>query len=232
MEPTVKDNLKAVLDSIAGICSKRDIPETPKLVAVTKGVPVEKIRQAYDAGIRLFGENYIQEALVKIEELSSLSDIQWHFIGSLQTNKVKKAVGKFALIQTVDRENLAFAINKEAEKLGIKNYPVLIEVNLAGESSKSGVNPDKLLELITKIHQLEGIKICGLMTIPPYSENGEDSRQYFPKLREFKNQIDSLKMDRVDIKELSMGMSSDYIAAIEEGSTMIRIGRAIFGRRG
>lgn len=202
-------------------------PESIKLIAVTKTVDIETIKEAIDAGLRVFGENRVQEALRKVrsEELGVRGEkIEWHLIGHLQKNKAKYAVQLFDLIHTVDSIELAEEVNKQAEKIG-KVQRILVQVKLSEEETKHGVPEGELMPLLKKISGLKNLKLEGLMTIPPYFENSEEARPYFRKLREIRDAI-NLSL------ELSMGMSNDFEVAIEEGATMVRIGTAIFGERG
>ncbi|MCX7794052.1 MAG: YggS family pyridoxal phosphate-dependent enzyme [Thermodesulfovibrionales bacterium] len=205
-------------------------PEEIKLIAVTKTVPVEKILEAVEAGLRIFGENRVQEARDKIPVIMNKCEglkISWHMIGTLQKNKAKYAVKLFDMIHSVDSEELALEINRQAEKIS-KIQDILIEVKLSPEETKHGIKPEKLFKLLDFISSLKNLNIKGLMTVPPYSENPEDSRPYFRKLR---NLLEEANIRGFNIKELSMGMSGDFEIAIEEGATMVRIGTAIFGER-
>ncbi len=201
-------------------------PEEIKLIAVTKAQPDDKIIEAADLGLRIFGENRVQEAKVKIERIKGFN-IEWHMIGHLQTNKVKDAVKIFSLIHSVDSEKLAITIDKEAEKIN-KIQRVLVQVKLSEEESKYGVVEEEVENIIKVIEKLKNIRVEGLMTIPPYFENPEDVRPYFKRLRQLR---DLLLNKYPFIKELSMGMSHDFEVAIEEGATMVRIGTALFGQR-
>jgi pyridoxal phosphate enzyme (YggS family) len=197
------------------------------LVAVGKTQPVEFIGEALEAGLAVFGENYVQEAEGKIR---AFPQAEWHLIGKLQRNKVKKAVSLFSWIQTVDSLSLLEEISRRAQEAG-KVMPVLAEVNLAGEKSKAGVDPKELPELIRAAPGLPGIRLRGLMAIPPWTEDPEESRPYFVRLREMLSECGSRGGARSQMTELSMGMSNDFEAAIEEGATMVRVGTAIFGSR-
>jgi pyridoxal phosphate enzyme (YggS family) len=197
------------------------------LLAASKTQPVEKIIQAYECGVRYFGENRVQEGIEKIEKLKDYTDIHWHLIGGLQTNKSKYAVRYFELIHSIDREELVDEIEKRSSKIG-KIQEGLIEVNF-GEESKFGVKEDKLKSLFEYILSKNHIKILGLMAIPPYFENPEDVRPYFKKLRLLKENLE--KEFNLKLPHLSMGMSNDFEVAIEEGATIVRIGTAIFGER-
>jgi pyridoxal phosphate enzyme (YggS family) len=201
-------------------------PKEIKLIAVTKSQPVDKIREAADFGLRFFGESRVQETKVKIEKIKDFN-LEWHMIGHLQTNKVKDAVKLFTLIHSVDSEKLAITINKEAEKIN-KIQRVLLQVKLSEETSKFGVEEEKINELLEICRNLKNLKVEGLMTIPPYFENPQDVRPYFKRLKQLR---DSFSAMYPSLKELSMGMSHDFEVAIEEGATMIRIGTAIFGQR-
>ncbi len=198
-------------------------------MAVSKTKPVASIQQALDAGLELFGENYIQEARDKFNELAA-SRIQWHFIGHLQSNKAKYAVRLFDLIHSVGSEKLARELNKQAGKIG-KRQPVLVQVNIARESSKSGAFREDTVNLVEKISTLENLSLRGLMTIPPFFNSPEKVRPYFKALRELRDHIQSLSISGIVMDELSMGMTGDFEAAIEEGATLVRIGTAIFGER-
>lgn len=201
-------------------------PEEIKLIAVSKSVSIDKILEAADLGLRFFGENRVQEAKEKIEKIRDFN-IEWHMIGHLQTNKAKDAVKLFSMIQSVDSERVAKAIDREAQKIG-KVQRVLIQVKLSDEESKYGVEEKELTKLLEVCQNLKNITVEGLMTIPPYFENPEGVRPYFRKLREIR---DSLLPRYPYLKELSMGMSHDFEVAIEEGATMVRIGTALFGQR-
>jgi PLP dependent protein len=202
------------------------------LMAVSKTQPPERIREAYDAGIRLFGENRVQEFAGKIAALSDLEDAEWHLIGHLQTNKAKKVAELFRAVDSVDSLRLAQKLNESAQELE-KKLAVLIEINIGGEAAKSGLAPGSsdLEDLLLAAPQLEHIEFRGLMTIPPFAENPEQSRPYFRKLRELRDQIAARKLPAIAMNVLSMGMSHDFEVAIEEGSTCVRVGTAIFGER-
>ena len=198
------------------------------MIAVSKTKPVDMLREAYEAGCRDFGENKVQEIMDKYEQLPS--DIRWHMIGHLQRNKVKYIIDKVFLIHSVDSYRLACEISKEAVKRGIE-VNILIEVNVAEEESKFGVYKDEAIELVEKIAVLPGICVKGLMTIAPYVENAEENRQYFVKLRQLSVDIMSKNIDNVSMGILSMGMTGDYMVALEEGATYVRVGTGIFGDR-
>ena len=210
--------------SAAALRAGRD-PAQVRLVAVSKTVPVELIRAAVAAGQRLFGENYLQEARGKVEALGEA--VSWHFIGHLQSNKAKGAVELFELIHGVDRLKLARALNAAAASLG-QVQEILLQINLAGETSKSGAGPEAAAALLREISLLPHLRVLGLMTMPPFLEP-EAVRPYFRALRELRDQLQDLSGR--PLPELSMGMSGDYEVAIEEGATLVRVGTAIFGSR-
>ncbi|RMG60773.1 MAG: YggS family pyridoxal phosphate-dependent enzyme [Deltaproteobacteria bacterium] len=223
------DNVRSVLERVreAARRSGRD-PSEVTVVAVSKTHGVEKILEAAEAGISTFGENYVQEAEKKI--LSVGQPLKWHLVGHLQKNKAKKAVTLFDYIETVDSVKIAQEISTRALSVG-KKVPVLVQVNVAEESSKWGVLRNDLVPLLEEIALLPGIEVKGLMTIPPYEEDPEEARKYFASLRELKEKVNGLGIPGIELKELSMGMSHDFEVAIEEGATIIRVGTAIFGRR-
>ena len=228
MEEPVRDRVARVLERVARSAARSGrSPESIRLVAVTKTHPVERVAEAYEAGLRVFGENYVQEA---DEKVRAFPDAEWHLIGKLQANKIKKAVSLFGWIQSVDSLRLLADISRRCIEAG-KTVPVLIEVNLAGEGSKAGIPPDGLAGLLSSAAGLPGVRILGLMTVPPMTDDPEESRPNFVRLRELLGQVASLGGAAGEMTELSMGMSSDFEAAIEEGATMIRVGTAIFGSR-
>jgi len=214
------------------------IPADVILIAVTKTVDTETIKEAIDAGLRIFGENRVQEAQKKISNLKfqitlpvpSIGGVKWHLIGHLQKNKAKHAVQLFDVIHSVDSVELAEELNKQAEKIE-KIQRVLVQVKLSEEETKHGINEKDLMPLVEIICGLKSLKLDGLMTIPPYVEDAEDARPYFRRLRELIDKINSLRITHHALRELSMGMSHDFETAIEEGATMVRIGTAIFGER-
>ncbi len=198
---------------------RRGVPEGVTLVAVSKTQPADAVREAYAAGQRDFGENYVQEWRDKAAALADLPELRWHFIGSLQTNKVKYLAGKVALVHTVDREELGREIAKRWEKAGARAR-VLVEVNLGGEASKGGCAPDAVPALVAALRAMPALEVEGLTCIPPPED---DPRPHFRALRALR--------DRLGLRALSMGMSGDYPVAIEEGATIVRVGTAIFGER-
>jgi pyridoxal phosphate enzyme (YggS family) len=203
--------------------------DSVRLVAVSKTMPIEAVREAIDAGATVLGENYIQEAREKFNALASLP-AAWHFIGHLQSNKAKYAVRMFDLIHSVDSLKLATALDRYAEKID-RVQPILIQVNVAREDSKSGIYPEDTLALVKSIAGLKNILVRGLMTIPPYFNAPEEVRPFFAALRELRERIKDEAIANIHMDELSMGMTGDFEAAIEEGATLVRIGTAIFGER-
>lgn len=229
METMLCENLKKVEDNVDAACRKagRSRDEVT-LIAVSKTKPVEMLSTIYNQGIRDFGENKVQEMCDKMEQLAS--DIRWHMIGHLQTNKVKYIVGHTTLIHSVDSLHLAKEIEKQAEKKDV-TVDILVEVNIAEEESKFGIHKEETYELVRQIAALPHVHICGLMTIAPYVENPEDNRMYFRGIRQLSVDIVEQNIDNVDMDVLSMGMTGDYMVAIEEGATMVRVGTGIFGER-
>ena len=201
-------------------------------MAVTKTVPPERIREAYNAGLRTFGENRVQEFDGKRNALRDLAEAQWHMIGHLQSNKAANAVELFHAIESVDSLRLARKLNDAGQELG-KKLPVLIEINIGGEQAKAGLAPDsaELLELFQAAQGLSSLEFHGLMTVPPYADDPEQSRPYFRKMYELSRKVDAMNLPGISTKVLSMGMSHDFTVAIEEGSTCVRVGTAIFGER-
>ena len=225
----ITENINEVRKNMEEACrvSGRN-PEEVSLIAVSKTKPVSMLQEAYDAGCRDFGENKVQEIMDKIDRLPS--DIRWHMIGHLQTNKIKYIVGKVFLIHSVDSLHLAEAISKEAVKQNT-TVNILIEVNVAKEDTKYGAMAEDTVSLVEKIALLPGICVKGLMTIAPYVENPQENRQYFVKLKQLAVDIKSKNIDNVHMDILSMGMTGDYMVAIEEGATYVRVGTGIFGER-
>jgi len=226
----ITDNIARVQERIAGACrvSGRR-PEDVRLVAITKTVSAERIRAAYEAGLRDFGENRVQEAQAKRPALSQLK-ATWHMVGHLQTNKARTARELFHWVHSVDSLRLAQKIDQAA--VGNEDrLRVLLEVNLGEETTKSGARETEVFQLSEEVSKLGTIELRGLMVIPPLSENPEEARPYFRRLRELARQIAARNLPNVSMQELSMGMSQDFEVAIEEGATMVRIGTAIFGHR-
>jgi len=229
MADEIKTNILNIRERIVTAATRagRD-SGTIQLMAVSKTVEPDRIRQALDAGITLLGENYVQEAREKIPAVGRPA--VWHMIGHLQTNKVKYVVNLFDWIHSVDRLELARELDKRAGQNNRK-LNALIEVNVSGEASKNGAVPQQVLELVRQISILPNLSVRGLMTMPPYSDDPENSRPYFIALRRLRDEIVSAAVPGISMTELSMGMTDDFEVAIEEGATIIRVGRAIFGAR-
>lgn len=225
----IKENLGQVQENIKKACKNSNrMTEDVTLIAVSKTKPVSMLMEAYEWGCREFGENKVQELVDKYEIMPK--DIKWHMIGHLQRNKVKYIVDKAALIHSVDSLKLAQEISKEALKKQVQ-VSILIEVNVAGEESKFGVKPEDAEKLIRQVALLPGINIKGLMTIAPYVDVPEENRQYFEQLKQLSVDINCKNIDNVSMNVLSMGMTGDYMVAIEEGASCIRVGTGIFGER-
>jgi PLP dependent protein len=222
----LRARLEEINRRIAAACERagRHVSEIT-LVAVSKTVPTSRIREAIEAGVHTLGESRVQEAAAKISELRALSverKVQWHLIGHLQSNKARRAVELFDAIHSVDDLKLAERLDRIADEAG-KRLPIFIEVNIGGEESKTGVAPDAVLLLCEQVSKLPGLELKGLMAVPPFSDNPEDARPFFRRLRRLR--------DEARLNELSMGMSDDFEVAIEEGATFVRIGSALFGAR-
>ena len=223
------DNLQQVHANIEKACALSGRkPDEVTLVAVSKTKPVSMLQEAYDAGARVFGENKVQEIMDKYDQLSS--DIKWHMIGHLQRNKVKYIIDKVAMIHSVDSLRLAQTIEQEAAKKDIV-MPVLLEVNVAEEESKFGLKVDEVLPLLQEISEFSHIQVKGLMTIAPFVENPEENREVFHTLKKLSVDISAKNINNVTMSVLSMGMTGDYEVAVQEGSTMVRVGTGIFGER-
>ncbi len=228
---TMKEGLEDTQQAIINAARRagRD-PSEVTLVAVGKTKPASMIQELYDLGVRDFGENKVQELTAKYEELPK--DIRWHMIGHLQSNKVKYIVDKVAMIHSVDSLRLAQVIEKEAVKKNVDHVDVLLEVNVSGEESKYGMTPAEVEEQIDQFLDLERVKIRGFMTVAPFSEDPEEVRPYFKRLKQLSVDIQNKTIDNnIDVGLLSMGMSGDFEAAIEEGASFVRVGTRIFGAR-
>ncbi|MBI1745792.1 MAG: YggS family pyridoxal phosphate-dependent enzyme [Acidobacteria bacterium] len=228
---TIAENVHGVREQIwrAAEKSGRD-PQSITLIAVSKAVPPERLAECLRVRLNIFGENRLQEAQAKINGLAQYPKIHWHFIGHLQTNKVGKAVSLFEMLQSVDGAHLLDKINEQAQRFG-KIQSVLLEINLAGEASKTGLRPDQLPEFLAEADRWPNVRLCGLMAIPPWHEDRERSRPFFAELRKLSLAMSRYERANVKLTELSMGMSHDFTVAIEEGATMVRIGTLIFGAR-
>lgn len=225
----IRENLASVEERIRAACERSGRSrEDVTLVAVSKTNPVERILEAYEAGVRDFGENKVKEMLGKEPQLPE--DIRWHLIGHLQTNKVKSVLGKTVLIHSIDSLKLLDTIDFESRKKNMVSEG-LLEVNVAGEESKFGFLPEELIPLLGRLKQYKNLKIRGLMTVAPMVEDPEENRTVFRKLHQLSIDIKSKNVDNVTMNVLSMGMSGDYEVAVEEGATLIRVGTGIFGKR-
>jgi PLP dependent protein len=225
----VAANYRTIQSRIVDAAARsRRKPEEIKLLAAAKAQSIEAIRAAIAAGIKLIGENYVQEAQEKRRAISETAE--WHMIGHLQRNKAKVAVELFGVIESLDNIDLARELAKEGRKKG-KNVRTFVEVNLAAEESKSGLVKDKLLDLLKTVSELSNLSVEGLMAVPPFKENPEEVRPYFRELRELQLKLQEQRLPNIGLKELSMGMTHDYTVAIEEGATIVRIGTALFGPR-
>ena len=230
MPPDIAGNIAQVKDRIAAACQRAGRrPEDVRLIAISKTVPPERIREAYEAGLRDFGENRVQEAAAKRPALSDLT-ATWHLVGHLQSNKAKPARDLFHWVQSVDSVRLGERLDHGAACRGDR-LQVLIEVNLGGEETKSGVNENEVLPLVESLGRLKTLEVRGLMTIPPFFEDPGQTRPYFRRLRHLAEEVAKKNLPGVAMHELSMGMSHDFEVAIEEGATMVRVGTAIFGAR-
>lgn len=230
---SIAENIARARERIAAAAGRvQRPPEDIALMAVSKTFPPESIRQAYEAGIRNFGENRVQEFATKAQTLTSLPDADWHLIGHLQSNKAGKAIELFSAIDSVDSLRLAEKLNAASEKLD-KKLPVLIEINIGGETVKTGIAPEspELGSLLAAAPRLSHLEFQGLMTIPPFTDDPEGARPYFRRLRSLRDHLARRKLPAVSLDVLSMGMSHDFEVAIEEGSTCVRVGTAIFGAR-
>jgi PLP dependent protein len=230
---SIAENIAGIRRRMAAAAArvKRD-PQAITLMAVTKTVEPERIRQAFEAGLRVFGENRVQEFGEKQDALQDLKDAEWHLIGHLQSNKAKRAAEAFQAVDSVDSVRLTEKLNESARQLG-KILPVLIEIKVSEEESKAGIEMDspELEILLLRAAKLQNLNIRGLMTVPPYTEHPEGARLYFRALRDLRDSIAARELPGIAMDVLSMGMSHDFEVAIEEGSTCVRVGSAIFGAR-
>ncbi|MFH2074002.1 MAG: YggS family pyridoxal phosphate-dependent enzyme [Pseudomonadota bacterium] len=225
----VADNIRRIRETMAEAARRFGRPASAvRLMAVTKTVDDDRILTAIGAGVEILGENYVQEAKRKIDKMGN--PCEWHMIGRLQTNKVKYAVRLFDMIHSLDRLDLAQELDRRARAAG-RVMKVLIEVNVAGEETKSGISLASARDLVRAVAPLENLSIQGLMTMPPWFDDPEEARPFFRALRELRDRITEEVIDRVEMRELSMGMTGDYAVAIEEGATIVRIGRGVFGER-
>lgn len=222
-------NIKDIQERIANACRTSGRPiDKVRLIAVSKVKPAALVEEAYAAGQRLFGENYVQEFRDKQEQVTA--PVEWHFIGALQSNKVKYLKDSVHMIHSVDRLSLAREIDRQWGKIPAV-VDILLQVNIGDEESKAGCAPEQLEELARQVAQLPHVKIRGLMCLPPYCDDPEEVRPYFKQLRQLAEKIAGLDIPGVAMEELSMGMSGDFEVAVEEGATLVRVGTAIFGER-
>lgn len=226
----IADNLRTVRERIAAAAARagRDASEVT-LVVVTKTRGLDEVRVAVQAGATDLGENYVQELVAKARELGD-DGVRWHAIGHLQTNKVRQVVPVVSLIHSLDSLRLAEEIERRAGAAG-RTIPALVQVNVAGEDSKFGVDEAGLMDLAPRVMELQSVRLAGLMTMPPFVEEGEDNRRYFARVRELRDDLVTRGIPADSLRELSMGMTSDYEVAVEEGATLVRVGTAIFGPR-
>jgi PLP dependent protein len=225
----VAANYREIVERIsqAAVSTGRD-PRDIKILAAAKAQDIKLIEAAIMAGVLLIGENYVQEASLKRKSLPD--SVEWHMIGHLQRNKAKTALEIFDVIESLDNAELARELDKEGRKRNAQ-VRAFIEINIGGEETKSGIAKGKAVELLRIIGELNHLSIQGLMTVPPFCENCEETRPYFRQLRQLRDELHSLKLPNVDLRELSMGMTHDYLIAVEEGATIVRIGTALFGPR-
>ncbi len=229
MENFIRENIEVIREKIARAAERagRD-PKDVLLLAVTKTIDNERIREAVDAGLTELGENKVQEIMDKYDTIAR--DVKWHMIGHLQTNKVKYIIDKVTLIHSVDSLKLAQEINKKAAKAG-KVMDILVEINVADEESKFGITCDMAEDIIRELSTMENIRVRGLMTVAPFVDDGEQNRPVFRRLKQLLVDINAKKLDNVNMDILSMGMTGDYEVAVEEGATIVRVGTGIFGPR-
>lgn len=226
----IVDNLASVIHHIGEAARKAGRnPDSIRLIVVSKQVSSEKIIEVYQAGSKCFGENKVQEAVSKIDEVNA-QDVSWHFIGHLQKNKIKYLDSRFDLIHSVSSLSLAEKISAHCEGKN-QQQAVLLQVNISGEEAKFGMTPSEIEEQLPAFGQLQGIRVQGLMTIPPQDPDAKNSRQYFSALRELRDKCQTMNIEGIELNELSMGMTNDYPIAVEEGATLVRVGTAIFGQR-
>ncbi|MBN1543535.1 YggS family pyridoxal phosphate-dependent enzyme [candidate division KSB1 bacterium] len=226
---TIAENIQRVRDTIRAACdrSQRD-PGDVRIVAVSKTAAVPQIREAIEAGIEIIGENRVQEARAKAQQIHE--PIRWHMIGHLQTNKVKGALEFASAIESLDSLHLAEALQRQAERMG-RTIEVFVQVNTSGETSKFGISPDSTAEFVSRLQEYDRLHIVGLMTIARLTDDPEKVRPSFRLLRHLRDRFNEMRDTALQIPWLSMGMTDDYTVAVEEGATHLRIGRAIFGER-
>lgn len=225
----IADNIAQIRQQIVAACQRAGRnPDAVHLIAVSKIKPAADIEAAFSSGQQLFGESYVQEFRDKAPQVQA--PVEWHYIGGLQSNKVKYLRGRVAMIHSVDRLSLAKEISRQWQKSDA-SCKILLQVNIGEEEQKSGCAPDNLEQLVRSVAELPKLQVCGLMCLPPYCADAEEVRPYFRRMRELAEQIDGLQITGVSMQELSMGMSGDFEVAVEEGATLVRVGTAIFGER-
>ncbi len=225
----IADNIAHIREQIAAACQRAGRnPAAVRLIAVSKVKPAADVEAAFRSGQQLFGESYVQEFRDKFPEVQA--PVEWHYIGGLQSNKVKYLRGKVAMIHSVDRLSLAEEISRQWQKID-SACNILLQVNIGEEDQKSGCRPAELEQLVRSVAKLPNLQICGLMCLPPYCDDAEEVRPYFQRMHELAAQIELLHLPGVSMQELSMGMSGDFEVAVEEGATLVRVGTAIFGER-
>jgi pyridoxal phosphate enzyme (YggS family) len=225
----IRSNLRDIQDRIGAAARVAGrVPESVRLVAVSKTRPAGDVDEAFRAGQLIFGENYVQELIAKATEVRE--PVEWHFIGHLQSNKVRQIAGLVSMIHSVDRLSLAKEISRQWGTIG-KCCEILVQVNISGETTKSGATEDEAVHLVRDISLLPHVRVRGLMTMPPFFDDPEAAKPYFMELRRLSLMIEQQKIPDVEMQELSMGMSGDFEAAIQEGATLVRVGTSIFGLR-
>jgi pyridoxal phosphate enzyme, YggS family len=225
----VSENIQSVRERIDDACRRVKRVNDVELIAVTKTVDVDRIKEAIDCGIGIIGENRVQEITEKYLQMAD-TKVAWHMIGYLQTNKIKYIVDKVSMIESVDSLKLAQEINKHFQSCG-RIIDILVEINIGGEPNKHGIDPDKTVDFITEVSQLPNLRICGLMTVAPAVEIKEYVRPYFARMREIYQEVRLKNIHNVNMKYLSMGMTGDFEIAVEEGANIVRVGSGIFGQR-
>ncbi len=226
---SIQNNIEEIRARIIAACTRSNRnPAEVRLVAVSKTKPAAMINEASGAGQQIFGESYVQDFLDKVEQVTA--PVEWHFIGGLQSNKIKYLRGKIAMIHSLDRLSLAEEINRQWQKLD-QRVDVLLQVNIGEEDSKSGATESGLFELARQVAELPHLHVCGLMALPPWLDDPEEVRPYFRRMRQLFEQLKALQIPGIEMRELSMGMSHDFEVAVEEGATLVRVGTAIFGER-
>ena len=231
---SIKERWEGIQDRVRAACDRSGRnPSNVRVVAVSKKFHANAVVEAYQAGVRIFGESYVQEALPKLEAVSCQPNVGkslWHFVGALQSKKARQVVGRFDLIQSLDRWSLVSALDQASKKQNVDVH-TLVQVNLSGEKTKAGVSKEEVGPFLARISQETGVYVDGLMTFPPYFEDPEQARPFFREAKTLFDELGTVNLARIHMKELSMGVSHDFEVAIEEGATLVRIGTAIFGPR-